>query len=70
MTNKMLVWNCRGVRNQAFLVHVKLIVDNVKPNLVALLENKSPSTKAKDVSRYLGFSKFVTSDGRGLVRGI
>ena len=56
----MLIWNCKGVKNQKNFVHAKLIVDNIKPNLVALLETKSPSAKAKDVFKYLGFSKFVT----------
>ena len=47
-----------------------MLVNNTKPDLLALLETKSPSVKARGIFSSLGFGNFVICEGRGLTGGI
>ena len=70
MMNKLLVWNCRGVGNRDFLVHVKMVIKNNNSDLIALLEMKSSSNKARSIFKSFLFSQFFVTEARGLAGGI
>ena len=59
MIDKILVWNYKGTGNQYFLVNAKMLVNNVKPNFLALMETTSLFDKVKGVFLSLVFSNFT-----------
>ncbi|KAF7838833.1 uncharacterized protein G2W53_007315 [Senna tora] len=68
--NKAIVWNCRGAGNRAFINAFRLLVNENKSELLALLETKCHSSKASEVFNSMGFDNHYCQPGNGYAGGI
>lgn len=65
-----LIWNVQGVGSRAFLVVLKDLVKQNKPNVIALLETHMGGTQAEKIAKALCFSGHSRVDAQGFSGGI
>lgn len=67
---RIVSWNCRGAASREFLVEVKEILRQYRPQMLIILEPQVSGAVADKVCKSLGRSKWIRAKALGFSRGI
>lgn len=70
MDRRIIVWNCRGAGSECFVRSARLIVGDLKPDILVLLETRVDAGRASNICKRIGFSEVFAVHGNGFAGGI
>lgn len=70
MPINIIAWNCRGADSQAFLRHLKLLINRYKSNILVLIETRVNSLFADKIVDITNFSDKIVVEAVRFLGGI
>ena len=67
MIKNIILWNCRGTGKRNFVNKVLMVLGNLRPNALVLMETRVLSHKGKPILTASGYDKWDLVEGNGYV---